>query len=184
MEFPVLTRNAKEVIQFNNFMVQRRCVECIFTVAHALICNLRSAKRGDDVKLRGIIVSDCHNKYNDWYSVDIGLSSSGYATEYTTFIVSSDTPEMRTVFRELFGKYSETRETFNEEAEIKGIHLNLEGEGRIFLRNFGRYIQTIQEMLDAESIITPYLHINPFGIPADSFRQMKEEFDELIERYC
>lgn len=186
MEFPRMVNglNGDDMLKSNNFMDQRRCIDCVFSIAHALICKMRGVKRGEDVKLRAIVVTDCHNEYNDWFSVEIGLSRSGYATEYTTFIVPSDTEKMSTVFEELFKNYATTEETVDNDTKLKGIYLHLQGIGKTFLRDFGKYIQLLQDMLDSEEIITPYAYINRFGIPADSFRQMKEEFEELVQRYC
>ncbi len=184
-KFPVMSKdtiNAKE-LRFNNDMIEKRCTECIFSVAHALICRLSGVKREDDVKLRYIIVSDCHNGNVDWFSVCVGISRNGYAPEDTTFCVNSDTRNMRKVFKDLFGKYAETVDTFNSEAKIKGVYLDLKGIGKDFLREFASYIHTVEEMMDDE-ITNVYGWLNPFGIPKDSFKKMAEEFDELIERYC
>ena len=184
-KFPIMSKDHEEAdeLRFNNDMIEKRCTECIFSVAHALICRLNEVKRVDDVKLRYIIVSDCHNGDVDWFSVDICISCSGYAAEKTTFCVNSDTQNMRKVFEELFGQYAETTDTFNSEAQIEGVCLDLTGIGKDFLRDFARYIHTVEGMMP-DRIINQYGCLNPFGIPKDSFKKMAEEFDELIERYC
>lgn len=184
-KFPVMSKdpkNAKE-LRFNNNIIEKRCTECIFSVAYALIYQLRGVKRGDDVKLRYIIVSDCHNGNVDCFSVYIGISRSGYATEGSSFCVNSDTVNMRKVFEDLFGQYAETEDIFNSKAKIEGVCLNLTGIGKVFLRDFAEYIHTVEEMMDDE-IINLYGWLNPLVIPKDSFKKMTEEFDELIQRYC
>ncbi|MBR2240885.1 MAG: hypothetical protein IJ890_05850 [Clostridia bacterium] len=185
MRFPVLTENPKDSsgLQSNNYMMQKRCVECIFSVAQALICRLNGVERSDDVKLRYISVTDCHNGANDWFSVNIGISRNGYATEYSTFTTPSDTQEMRHVFREIFEQYAEVEDIFNSEAELEGVCLNIAGFGKKFLSDFGSYINTVEGMMDSK-IINQYGFINWFGIPKESFTEMRKKFDELTSRYC
>ncbi|MBR2744132.1 MAG: hypothetical protein IKE01_02395 [Clostridia bacterium] len=183
MKYPMMSKNPNEELSYNNGVVGKRCTECIFSVAHALICRLSGLKRGEDVKLRYITVSDCHNGFTDWFSVSVGISRNGYATESSSFCVNSDTPDMRNVFEDLFGHYAETRKTFNFEAEIEGVSLNLTGIGKTFLRDFAGFLHTVEDLMD-EEIINPYGDLNRFGIPKDSFQKMAEEFDKITERYC
>lgn len=185
MGFPVLAKglNDSRELKSNNDVMPKRCVECIFSIAQALLCRLHGVKRGDDVKLRYIIVTDCHNGANDWFSVCIGISRSGYATEYSTLTTPSDTQEMRNVFRKIFGDYAEVEDNTDSETNLEGACLNIAGFGKDFLRDFSRYLRTVERKMGSE-IINPYGFINPYGIPKESFTKMREEFEQLVARYC
>lgn len=171
-----------------NYRDYRRMLVCLYHLTVAILCRLQNCQKRDDIKLTGIAIYDCHNEVADFYSITIGVSSGGWATQNTSFTVPSDTLNMRKAFKKLFENFlpgdKRLRKVMAEDCDnMPGIYLNLDGRGRHFLEQLYFYWRKIYSEIKDEPIVNQYAYINKYGIPVTLIEELLKELDEFGKRF-